>query len=549
MAKTFATKALRDAEIVSEFLTGNFTKVALARIYGVDEKTVRRAIKEGLALNYTGEKKAAPKSAKQAVKQMAKKAVGAKTSAKAPTASAPVFVSLCESNISDGATVRLSESGKTNWRNDQTNPHKLSGVISKHGEDSGETGDVFVTWSNGAFNAYKYDDLEVEVQVKSLPVKTSASIVAQDVITQTPQSPLIGKRVRLSAKGRKEWVYGSMDSGFNPHNGLGTVSAVSSVDIAYPVNVKWDNGQTNIYAYSHLDVIDSVEPAPAEQKAEQTTAGSAVIQALEAGKDVEFVITGDSVMLTLGDDVEIVESTHTNYKAIRAAILDGEFKKAYDLMNIAKSITTYTKGAITVKNGQLAYGEMTLKSSLVTRILELMAKGDEAFKSLVNFLERLLNNPSKDSVEQLWGFISHLDVEIDADGYIIGWKNVNNVNGHLVDCHTGKVPNDVGNIVEMPRHMVNDDKDQTCSQGLHVAAWGYLRHFSGNTTLKVKVDPADVVSIPTDYNDMKMRAAKYEVVDTVDSNRNHVDFARAADVVKLHVKVGKKGQILESKPI
>lgn len=545
MAKTFATKALRDEQIVRDFSAGGVTKTALARIYGVDEKTVRRAIKEAGKLPViTVKVTTTPKSAKQAVKQMAKKAVGAKSSVKAPTVSAPAFVSLCESNISDGATVRLSDVGKANWKECPSNPHNLTGVIQKHDVDTNNTGDVYVTWSNGVYNAYGYTDLEIEVQVKTVPVKTTPAVV-----TQTPQSPWVGKRVQMSAKGRNAWVHGSSNDGFNPHNGMGTVSAVSSVDITYPVHVKWDNGQTNIYAYGHLDVIGSTEPAPAEQKAEPAPAGSAVIQALEAGKDVEFVITGDSVMLTLGDDVEIVESTHTNYKAIRAAILDGEFKKAYDLMNIAKSITTYTKGAITVKNGQLAYGEMTLKSSLVTRILELMAKGDEAFKSLVNFLERLLNNPSKDSVEQLWGFISHLDVEIDAQGYIIGWKNVNNVNGHLVDCHTGKVPNDVGNIVEMPRHMVNDDKDQTCSQGLHVAAWGYLRHFSGNTTLKVKVDPADVVSIPTDYNDMKMRAAKYEVVDTVDSNHQHVDFARAADVVKLHVKVGQKGQILESKPI
>lgn len=277
-----------------------------------------------------------------------------------------------------------------------------------------------------------------------------------------------------------------------------------------------------------------------------TPVASSVKQALEAGKEVAYIITGDSIILTLGDDTEIVDSTHQNYKQIQASIVTGDFKAAYDQMNISKAISVFSKGAITVKNGELAYGEMTLRSTLVTRILDLMAQGDEGFKSLVAFLERLLNNPSKDSVDQLWGFVSHLDVEIDPEGYIIGWKNVNSKRGHLFDCHTGRVPNDVGNIVEMPRHMVNDNKQQTCSQGLHVAAWGYLRHFSGDVTLKVKVDPADVVSIPTDYNDMKMRASKYTVIDTVDSDRKHVDFGRAEDVKRLHVKVGQKGQILEA---
>lgn len=277
-----------------------------------------------------------------------------------------------------------------------------------------------------------------------------------------------------------------------------------------------------------------------------TAVANGVKASLQAGKEVAYIITGDSIVLTVGDDTEIVDSSHQNYKQILVAIVSENYKEAYDLMNISKAITAFTKGAITVKGGELHYGEMQLKSTLVDRILALMAEGDEGFKRLVAFLERLLENPSPRSVQELWGFVSHLDVEIDQEGYLIGWKNVNSRGGKLFDCHTGKVPNDVGNIVEMPRHMVNDNKDQTCSQGLHVAAWGYLRHFSGNTTLKVRVDPADVVSIPTDYNDQKMRAAKYEVIDTVGSDRKHVDFKRADDVKKLHVKVGQRGEILSA---
>lgn len=292
-------------------------------------------------------------------------------------------------------------------------------------------------------------------------------------------------------------------------------------------------------ATSNASVKSTVQTAP-------TQTASGVKAALQAGQEVAYIITGDSIVLTLGDDTEIVDSSHANYKSIQAAVVTGDYKTAYDLMNIGKAITSFTKGAISVKGGELHYGEMKLKSTLVERILAMMAEGDEGFKRLVAFLERLLENPSARSVEELWGFVSHLDVEIDDEGYLIGWKNVKSRSGRLVDCHTGKVPNDVGNIVEMPRHMVNDNKDQTCSQGLHVAAWGYLSHFSGDVTLKVRVNPADVVSIPTDYNDMKMRAAKYEVVDTVGSDRKHKPFNAAAGVKRLHVKVGQRGEILSS---
>lgn len=297
--------------------------------------------------------------------------------------------------------------------------------------------------------------------------------------------------------------------------------------------------QTSVKATSKDSVKSNAQSAP-------TSVATGVKAALQAGKEVAYIITGDSIVMTMGNDTEIVDSSHQNYKAIQAAIVTGDYKAAYELMNISKAITAFTKGAITVKGGELHYGELRLKSTLVDRILGMMAEGDEGFKRLVAFLERLLNNPSPRSVEELWGFVSHLDVEIDDEGYLIGWKNVKSRNGRLVDCHTGKVPNDVGNIVEMPRFMVNDNKDETCSQGLHVAAWGYLSHFSGDVTLKVRVDPADVVSIPTDYNDQKMRAAKYEVIDTVGSDRKHRDYNRATDVKRLHVKVGERGEILSS---
>lgn len=295
----------------------------------------------------------------------------------------------------------------------------------------------------------------------------------------------------------------------------------------------------SVKATTGNSVANQSAPAPTQNV-------SGVKAALQAGKEVAYIITGDSIVLTLGDDTEIVDSSHANYKPIQAAIISGDYKEAFELMNIGKAISTFTKGAISVKDGELHYGEMRLKSTLVDRILSMMSEGDEGFKRLVAFLERLLENPSPRSVEELWGFVSHLDVEIDDEGYLIGWKNVRDAGGKLVDCHTGKVPNDVGNIVEMPRFMVNDNKDQTCSQGLHVAAWGYLRSFSGDVTLKVRVNPADVVSIPTDYNDMKMRAAKYEVIDTVGSDRKHKPFARAVDVKRLHVKVGRNGEILSS---
>ena len=40
----------------------------------------------------------------------------------------------------------------------------------------------------------------------------------------------------------------------------------------------------------------------------------------------------------------------------------------------------------------------------------------------------------------------------------------------------------------------------------------YLNHFGGERTVIVKINPRDVVSIPTDYNEAKGRACRYEVI-------------------------------------
>lgn len=262
------------------------------------------------------------------------------------------------------------------------------------------------------------------------------------------------------------------------------------------------------------------------------------------GDKPEYIITGDSVILTAGDaEPEIVESTHPSYEDIVVAVVKGDFEKALKLMNIRKSIEDFSRGCIQIKGEKLFYGAVEVRSTLADRIIEAMRNGEEGFESLVNFFEKLMENPSKQSVEQLWGFISHLDVEIDKDGYIIGWKKVQSkADGSLVDSHTHKVPNDLGNLVEMPRWMVDNDPNRTCSQGLHVGAWDYVSCFGGNTILKVRVHPRDVVSVPVDYDDMKMRVSAYESFAIVDNNRK---------VIKTHsgtggyrVVIGTNGELI-----
>jgi hypothetical protein len=81
-----------------------------------------------------------------------------------------------------------------------------------------------------------------------------------------------------------------------------------------------------------------------------------------------------------------------------------------------------------------------------------------------------------------------------------------------MDCHSGTIDNHVGQSPFMPRNRVDDNCNNTCSNGLHFASLNYLRHFSGERLMVLKINPKHVVSIPADYEATKGRCEGYEVI-------------------------------------
>lgn len=156
------------------------------------------------------------------------------------------------------------------------------------------------------------------------------------------------------------------------------------------------------------------------------------------------------------------------------------------------------------------YGDRKLNDRTAALIKRIFDEG-QPIKYLENFFERLLRNPSYRAIEDLYTFLEYGKMPITPDGYFLAYKAVR---ANFRDIHSGKFDNSIGKTVEMPRNGVDEDPTSTCSAGLHVCSYSYLPHFShanGHIVI-VKIDPADVVAIPTDYNNTKMRVSKYEVV-------------------------------------
>jgi hypothetical protein len=63
----------------------------------------------------------------------------------------------------------------------------------------------------------------------------------------------------------------------------------------------------------------------------------------------------------------------------------------------------------------------------------------------------------------------------------------------------------------MPRSLVDPDRDTACSVGLHVGNFSYASGFA-QKLLTVAVNPRDVVAVPSDSGDQKIRTHRFTVL-------------------------------------
>lgn len=220
------------------------------------------------------------------------------------------------------------------------------------------------------------------------------------------------------------------------------------------------------------------------------------------------------ISITVGRQTYNADSSHPEFKTALDFLFDDKVQDAIDVINKEQKIKKYVKGNVTIENSKLYYKNIEIRSGLATRIITAMDEGKD-FEFFLPFLENLMLNPSSRAVNRLFDFLQANDIKISKDGYIIAWKKVRE---DFKDIFTGKMDNSVGQTVSMPRNQVNEDDTVTCSNGLHVCAKSYLDQYaaySGNRVVKVKLHPRDVVSIPVDYNNAKLRCCEYTVVEAV----------------------------------
>ena len=222
----------------------------------------------------------------------------------------------------------------------------------------------------------------------------------------------------------------------------------------------------------------------------------------------------------------VVSTAHVNNDAIREKLK--EIQKAQQegllgiiellvielekLADVPAFVASMSDGAVQVKDGVVYWNDEAIHNSLSKRILWGLSEGFD-MKPYTALMTNIMENPSNQSVIELYDFLDDADMGITEDGHFLAYKRVRD---NYFDIRTGTILNAPGQRPKMPRNKVDDNRRNLCSHGLHFCSLSYLPHFgsSGRSDRVVilKINPKHVVSIPVDYKNAKGRAEEYEVV-------------------------------------
>lgn len=223
-----------------------------------------------------------------------------------------------------------------------------------------------------------------------------------------------------------------------------------------------------------------------------------------------------------------VTSSHIAFESILKALKSGAWETVRKLVDFKSFIAKFTEGKVEIFQDSVHYDGKPLHNAICTRILDMLEKGFNV-EPIGRFLDNLMQNPSESARDELYLFLEACNLPITSDGHFLAYKVVSH---NYKDKHTGTMDNSVGATPKMNREDCNPNRNETCSSGLHFCSYSYVKSFrdqDSDRLMQIKVNPRDVVSIPSDYNNAKGRACQYYIESELIESNRIVDFYKPKD--------------------
>jgi hypothetical protein len=286
---------------------------------------------------------------------------------------------------------------------------------------------------------------------------------------------------------------------------------------------------------------------------------------------MKYVIANDgTVSASAAGNNYVFGKSHPNYDRLLGYLKSNNveyFEASYDIIS---RINDFCEGYVSVTGSELTWDGIPMPEMFTDRILDMIQEGFP-FEPMLNFLDNLSQNPSDQSIVELFDFMDQKHMPITSDGCFLAYKAVNE---NFKDLWSHSFDNSVGSTVEVPRGNVDSNRDMGCSNGLHVGAIDYAASYGGvdisasdpdgdaggggNQIVICKVNPQDVVSVPTCSRFQKLRCCKYEVVSlfqdkfesSVYMTQNEVDYVKREHrndewKKEVAVKLGRVKEVLD----
>lgn len=233
----------------------------------------------------------------------------------------------------------------------------------------------------------------------------------------------------------------------------------------------------------------------------------------EAGRSVSAVINGT---------LRVANGDHPNFDAIVTGLVAGE--DVSDLFDASEAVSERFRALsdrVSVRSGVIYLDGEPQDNTLTSQVVRFLRAGED-FGPLVKFYDKVQTNPNEHSREQLFDWLRDRDFSITRDGDFIAYKGLTSDLGSIhrgpgiVDGvqMNGSLPNNPGSVIEVARGYVASDSGVGCSTGLHAGTWDYASSF-GQRVVEVRINPRDVVSVPTDCSAQKLRTCRYTVIQEV----------------------------------
>lgn len=232
------------------------------------------------------------------------------------------------------------------------------------------------------------------------------------------------------------------------------------------------------------------------------------------------IISANGISAIVGGKPYNVGSDNANYDKILKSLKGKdatEFLKLVTSNKVdVKSSGFVSSESIVVGQYEVTYKGEPLHNTVTQRLIELQEEGHDV-APLAKFLENSLSLPSE-NLEALFQFMENKGLPITEDGCVLGWKVVDK---NFRDKHTGRVDNTPGvTVTEIPRALCDSSRDVACSKGYHIGNLNYAGpqgHFyhpqNGDRIVICKFNPKNLVSVPADSSDDKIRVTVYDVLE------------------------------------